>query len=170
MTTPKLVSREDAATALGGISVRTGNQCGGLLDWNAGDPEAIDVYVCKEDAQRALEACLHDEPGWRGLLRVQEIELSDGNLSPNERNELRHAREGHDVAPSKKMPGWFLTRDATEGARLSLVCPPKRERKGEVLHRVTEPREAVQDFRRVSNCGSTGNHVLGSHCGPWGDD
>jgi hypothetical protein len=31
----------------------------------AGDPEAIDVYLCEQDAQRALEDCLHDEPQWR---------------------------------------------------------------------------------------------------------
>jgi hypothetical protein len=28
----------------------------------AGDPEAIDVYLCEEDAQRALKDCLRDEP------------------------------------------------------------------------------------------------------------
>jgi hypothetical protein len=42
----------------------------------AGDPEAIDVYLCEQDAQRALEDCLSDEPHWRGQLRVEEIELS----------------------------------------------------------------------------------------------
>lgn len=42
----------------------------------AGDPEAIDVYLCEQDAQRALEECLRDEPEWRGLLRVEPIELS----------------------------------------------------------------------------------------------
>ena len=41
----------------------------------AGDPEAIDVYLAEEDAQRALEDCLCDEPQWRGLLSVQQIEL-----------------------------------------------------------------------------------------------
>ena len=40
----------------------------------AGDPEAVDVYLCEEDAQRALEDCLGDEHDWRGLLRVEEIE------------------------------------------------------------------------------------------------
>jgi hypothetical protein len=43
----------------------------------AGDPEAIDVYLCEQEARRALEDCLRDEPDWRGLLRVEEIELSD---------------------------------------------------------------------------------------------
>jgi hypothetical protein len=42
----------------------------------AGDPEAIDVYLCEQDPQRALENCLSDEAQWRGQLRVEEIELS----------------------------------------------------------------------------------------------
>ena len=44
--------------------------------FEAGDPEAIDVYLPEQDAQRALEDCLRDEPDWRGLLRVEEIEFS----------------------------------------------------------------------------------------------
>ena len=40
----------------------------------AGDPEAIDVYLCEQDAHRALEDCLRNERDWRGLLRVEEIE------------------------------------------------------------------------------------------------
>ena len=49
----------------------------------AGDPEAIDVYLCERDAQRALEECLRDEPEWRTLLRVEEIEFSGASSSPN---------------------------------------------------------------------------------------
>ena len=49
----------------------------------AGDPEAIDIFLSSEDAQRALEDCLADEPEWRGVLRVQEIELPGAALSPN---------------------------------------------------------------------------------------
>ena len=49
----------------------------------AGDPEAIDVYLCEQDAQRALEECLRDEPEWRTLLRVEEIEFSGASSSPN---------------------------------------------------------------------------------------
>jgi hypothetical protein len=45
----------------------------------AGDPEAIDVYLFEQDAVNALADCLRDEPGWRGLLHVEEIEL-DGTL------------------------------------------------------------------------------------------
>ena len=41
-----------------------------------GDPEAIDVFLRPGDAERALEDCLRDEPAWRGLLRVEEIEFS----------------------------------------------------------------------------------------------
>ena len=40
------------------------------------DPEAIELFLTEEDAQRALDDCLRDEPDWRGLLRVEEIESS----------------------------------------------------------------------------------------------
>jgi hypothetical protein len=40
-----------------------------------GDTEAIDVFLSDGDAERALAECLRDEPEWRGLLRVREIEL-----------------------------------------------------------------------------------------------
>ena len=49
----------------------------------AGDHEAIDIFLSNEDAQRALEDCLRDEPEWRGLLRVQEIEAPGAELSQN---------------------------------------------------------------------------------------
>ena len=49
----------------------------------AGDPKAIDVYLCEQDAQRALEECLRDEPDWRGLLRVEEVELDHDHTSLN---------------------------------------------------------------------------------------
>jgi hypothetical protein len=48
----------------------------------AGDPEAIDVFLCEEDAQRALADCLKDEPEWRSLLRVEEVEL-EASAFPN---------------------------------------------------------------------------------------
>ena len=48
----------------------------------AGDPETIDLFLTEEDAQRALEGCLRDEPEWRGLLQVAPIELEAG-LSAN---------------------------------------------------------------------------------------
>jgi hypothetical protein len=40
-----------------------------------GDPEAIDVFLRPDEPERALEGCLRDEPEWRGLLRVEEIEF-----------------------------------------------------------------------------------------------
>ena len=40
-----------------------------------GDPEAIDVYLSCEEAHRALDDCLRDEPEWHGLLRIEQIEL-----------------------------------------------------------------------------------------------
>jgi hypothetical protein len=49
----------------------------------AGDPEAIDFYLCEEDAQHALEDCLRDEPQWRGSLWVEEVELSANKTSLN---------------------------------------------------------------------------------------
>jgi hypothetical protein len=47
----------------------------------AGDSKAIDVYLSEQDAQRALEDCLWDEPNWRGLLRVDEVELDHEHTS-----------------------------------------------------------------------------------------
>ncbi len=47
-----------------------------------GDREAIGLYLRQEDARRALEDCLRDEPQWRGLLWVEEIALSTGTY-PN---------------------------------------------------------------------------------------
>jgi hypothetical protein len=49
----------------------------------AGDPKAIDVYLCEQDAQRALEDCLRDEPQWRGLLCVEQIEFAGMLQSAN---------------------------------------------------------------------------------------
>jgi len=48
-----------------------------------GDREAIDVFLIREDAERALADCLRDEPGWRGLLWIEEIELAGAPPSPN---------------------------------------------------------------------------------------
>ena len=47
------------------------------------DPEAIELFLTEEDAKRALEDCLRDEPDWCGLLRVEEIELSADKTSLN---------------------------------------------------------------------------------------
>ena len=48
----------------------------------AGDRDAIDVFLAEEDAQRVLEECLRDEPDWRGLLRVEPVEFGN-SASPN---------------------------------------------------------------------------------------
>jgi hypothetical protein len=47
------------------------------------DPEAIELFLTEEYARRALEDCLREEPGWRGLLRVEEIEFSSKTESAN---------------------------------------------------------------------------------------
>jgi hypothetical protein len=41
------------------------------------------VYLYEQDAQRALEECLQDEPEWRGVLEVKEIELDNEHTSLN---------------------------------------------------------------------------------------
>lgn len=48
-----------------------------------GDWEAIDVFLTRADAERALAGCVRDEPEWRWTLRVEEIELAGNPPSPN---------------------------------------------------------------------------------------
>jgi hypothetical protein len=48
-----------------------------------GDSEAIDLSLQEEDARRALEAMLLDEPDWAGLFYVQSVELDERDISPN---------------------------------------------------------------------------------------
>ena len=43
--------------------------------------EAIELYVRREDAERTLAELLRDEPEWRSLFRIEEVEL--GELSRN---------------------------------------------------------------------------------------
>jgi hypothetical protein len=43
--------------------------------------EAIELYVWREDAERTLAELLRDEPEWRSLFRIEEIDL--GELSRN---------------------------------------------------------------------------------------
>jgi hypothetical protein len=45
--------------------------------------EAIDVFIRKEDAWKALEDAVADEPTWAGTLFVAPIELDDRDVSPN---------------------------------------------------------------------------------------
>jgi hypothetical protein len=47
------------------------------------DPEAIELFVTEEDARRALEDCLRDEPQWRGRLEVKEVEFDPERTSLN---------------------------------------------------------------------------------------
>jgi hypothetical protein len=48
-----------------------------------GDSEAIDLFLREEDAERALEEALVDEPGWAGTLSVEPVELDERDASPN---------------------------------------------------------------------------------------
>ena len=41
------------------------------------DPEALELFITEEDARRALEDWLRDEPQWHGLLEVTEVELDN---------------------------------------------------------------------------------------------
>ena len=47
------------------------------------DPEAIELFITEQDAGRALEECLRDEPDWRGSLEVTEVELDHEHTSLN---------------------------------------------------------------------------------------
>ena len=47
------------------------------------DREAIDLFLSREDAEQALADCLRDEPGWRGSLWIEEVELAGAPPSPN---------------------------------------------------------------------------------------
>ncbi|HET8895323.1 MAG TPA: hypothetical protein VFM96_14620 [Gaiellaceae bacterium] len=42
---------------------------------------SVELFARREDAERILAELLHDEPEWRGLFRIEEIEL--GELSAN---------------------------------------------------------------------------------------
>jgi hypothetical protein len=48
-----------------------------------GEAEAIDLFLREKDAERALADCLRNEPEWTGLLRVEPIELDEGDVSAN---------------------------------------------------------------------------------------
>jgi hypothetical protein len=48
------------------------------------DPEAIELlFITEEDARRALEDCLRDEPQWRDRLEVNEVEFDHDHTSLN---------------------------------------------------------------------------------------
>jgi hypothetical protein len=48
-----------------------------------GDREAIDLFLSTEEAEQALADCLRDEPAWRGLLWIEEVELAGTPPSSN---------------------------------------------------------------------------------------
>jgi hypothetical protein len=45
------------------------------------DPEAIELFITEEDARRALEDCLRNEPQWRGRLEVTEVDHDHTSLN-----------------------------------------------------------------------------------------
>ena len=47
------------------------------------DPQAIELFITAEDARRALEDCLREEPQWSGRLDVTEVELDHEHTSLN---------------------------------------------------------------------------------------
>jgi hypothetical protein len=47
------------------------------------DPEVTELFITEEDARRALEDCLQDEPQWSGRLEVTEVELDHEHTSLN---------------------------------------------------------------------------------------
>jgi hypothetical protein len=48
-----------------------------------GDSESIDLFLQEEDAGRALESMLLDEPDWSGLFYGQPVELDEQNVFAN---------------------------------------------------------------------------------------
>ena len=44
------------------------------------DSEAIELFLGEEDARRALEEALRDEPDWIGLLYVEPIEQAGAGI------------------------------------------------------------------------------------------
>lgn len=42
---------------------------------------SVELFARREDAERTLAELLHDEPGWRNIFRIEEIDF--GELSPN---------------------------------------------------------------------------------------
>jgi hypothetical protein len=48
-----------------------------------GDSESVDLFLREEDARRALEDILGDEPDWAGMFYVEPVELEERNVSPN---------------------------------------------------------------------------------------
>ena len=47
------------------------------------DPEAIELFITEEEARRALEDCLREEPQWSDRLEVTEVALDHEHPSLN---------------------------------------------------------------------------------------
>ena len=39
--------------------------------------EAVELFVCREDAERTLAELLRDEPQWQSLFRIEVVEIGD---------------------------------------------------------------------------------------------
>jgi hypothetical protein len=65
----------------GTIVRRSGPQCAQRVRAFAlvelGDSESIDLFLREQDARRALDEILSDEPNWAGLFYVQAVELDE---------------------------------------------------------------------------------------------
>jgi hypothetical protein len=48
-----------------------------------GDPQAVGLFLRREDAYAALKNILGDEPDWENLLYVVPIEVDERNVSTN---------------------------------------------------------------------------------------
>ena len=63
------------------IALRSERAC--LRARRARRPRGDRPYVQEDDARRALEECLRDEPDWVGMLYVKPIELDERDVSSN---------------------------------------------------------------------------------------
>jgi hypothetical protein len=42
---------------------------------------SVELFARREDAERTLAELLHDEPEWRGLFRIEEIDLGEPSMN-----------------------------------------------------------------------------------------
>jgi integrase len=68
------------------------------------DPQAIELFITEEDARRALEDCLRDEPEWRGVLEVKEIVRREHAPRPAHRSD-QIQRKRHDLQLTQQLLG-----------------------------------------------------------------
>lgn len=84
----------------------------------AGDPEAIDVFLREPDARKALDDCLRDVPEWQDLLRIVDINLADVAEPSSNYPESSERTVGID-RPHR----WSMARSARQ---LRASCQPHR--------------------------------------------